>query len=267
MPEMLSVAAEFQELFTLLGLDSCDQVVRHLIPDLPEGGSGVLVERRSMAAPRKHVLTVFFKIYRHARPSWRFWCRPSKARREYQNYAALSQLGIRCPRRVACGENRTLPGLLKYAFIATEAIEGAQTLLEHLRPSSLTPTRTVTRHQRQLLTAELARMTRIIHQAGFFHNDLVWRNILITQSTSGSPLVWWIDCPRGRFVRCRWRHHRRRIKDLASLDKSAALQCSRPERLAFLLRYLGKSRIDDEVRRWVCAVQHYRKKRWPDDWH
>lgn len=267
MLEMLSIAADFQEWFTPLGLDTCDRVAHRFMPHLPKDGSGVQVERRVLIAPGKNELRIFFKIYRHASPSWRFWNRPSKARREYENYSALSRLGIRCPRRVVCGEKRTFLGRLRYAFIATEAVEGARTLAELLGPESRAREEAVPREIRSHLVAELARMTRVIHQAGFFHNDLVWRNILVSEMTSGSPLIWWIDCPRGRFVRCHWRRSRLRVKDLAALDKSASLYCTRSERLAFLLRYLERNGADDEVRRWARAIQEYRKKRWPDDWH
>jgi hypothetical protein len=101
-----------------------------------------------------------------------------------------------------------------------------------------------------------------IHRENFFHNDLVWRNILITCPPRGTPELWWIDCPRGRFASL----HRRRllIKDLALLDKEGARRCSRAERLAFVKAYLGRS-LDAEVKRLAKAILSYKRRRWRDE--
>jgi hypothetical protein len=108
-------------------------------------------------------------------------------------------------------------------------------------------------------------MTRQIHDAGFFHNDLVWRNILVTWQPPEKPILWWIDCPRGRFVFRKLSRRRRRLKDLALLDKSASNFCTRKERLAFVKEYLGKKGLDDEMKDLICRTVAYDRKRWPKD--
>jgi len=110
-------------------------------------------------------------------------------------------------------------------------------------------------------------MTRRLHQAGFFHNDLVWRNILATWTPPSPPSLWWIDCPRGAFHRWPVGRRRRVWKDLASLDKSASKCCTRAERVAFLLEYLGERRLTPSAKRLIREVQAYRRARWPEDWH
>ena len=63
-----------------------------------------------------------------------------------------------------------------------------------------------------------------------------------------------------------WSRERKRLRDLASLDKSAVKFCSRVERLRFLLRYAGKRCLDDEAKKLARACLDYRRRRWPEDW-
>jgi tRNA A-37 threonylcarbamoyl transferase component Bud32 len=103
-------------------------------------------------------------------------------------------------------------------------------------------------------------MTRRIHERSFFHNDLYWRNILVTRAVDGAPELWWIDCPRGHHSR--FRREPRRVKDLACLDRMASLHCTRKERLEFVRAYLGKDRLDNEVIHLARTVSTYRRRRW-----
>jgi tRNA A-37 threonylcarbamoyl transferase component Bud32 len=105
-------------------------------------------------------------------------------------------------------------------------------------------------------------MTRRLHDGGFFHNDLYWRNILVTGDSTGNPQLFWIDCPRGRYAR--FRRAQKRLKDLACLDRAASLFCTRAERLDFVREYLGKAALDDETRELAAAADLYRRRRWQD---
>jgi hypothetical protein len=104
-----------------------------------------------------------------------------------------------------------------------------------------------------------------MHAANFFHHDLVWRNILVEFAPPADPKLWFIDCPRGQFDRWSLVRRRRRLKDLASLDKSAMKFCTLGERLEFLKRYLAKTKIDADVKRLAREVSVYGKQRWPDE--
>jgi tRNA A-37 threonylcarbamoyl transferase component Bud32 len=116
------------------------------------------------------------------------------------------------------------------------------------------------------LRRQLAAMTQRMHAAGFYHHDLVWRNILVTWNPPQEPKLWWIDCPRGQFDRWSPRRRRRGLKDLASLDKSAVKFCTLGERVAFVRDYLGRRRLDDAAKQFLRAVRDYRRDRWPEDW-
>jgi tRNA A-37 threonylcarbamoyl transferase component Bud32 len=198
---------------------------------------------------------VFYKQYEYRPRNWWYFFRQSKARREFENYAVLAGLGIATAERIAFGEIRDRLFRVRRSVLVTRQVPGAQPWREAWAESSPP--------QRRALLQQLAEMTRRIHAAGFYHYDLYFRNLLVTQTAAG-PAIWWIDCPRGRWVS--WPYIRRhfRCKDLATLDRSAVdAGWSRATRLRFLLAYLQRSRVDREVRYWCRAVPRYRRRRWP----
>jgi hypothetical protein len=207
-------------------------------------------------------LDVFYKEYRYPKPSWSFVGRASKARREYENYGVFDRLGIPAARRIAFGEQRDALGRLKGAFILTEAIPGASSLRElvQTRPGSMS------RRARIELYRQGATLARRLHDAGFCHNDLVWRNLLVTWPAPDAPKLWWIDCPRGHFLRWPWQRRRKRIKDLASAYKSAFRFCSRADQLRLILLYQGRSALDEPTKRLIRDVVAFGRRRWPEDW-
>ena len=263
---MLIVAAAFQDAFAQLGLDTPALVRAHFLPGPIPAKTTVIVKPATLVQSDGSSMEVFYKQYEYAPPTWRFLGRPSKARCEYDNYGVFMRLKLPCARRVAWGEERDGWSRLRRAFILTQAIPDAVSLKEFFQaPAGLTSS--LRRSLRRTLRNQLADMTRRIHAADFYHHDLVWRNLLVTWRAPAAPQLWWIDCPRGGFVRWSPGRERRRIKDLASLDKVASQVCTRTERAAFIRAYLGRPSLDVEARKLIRAVLAYRRKRWPKDWH
>jgi len=97
----------------------------------------------------------------------------------------------------------------------------------------------------------IANYVRRIHEDGFTHGDLKWRNILVT--TTDAPCVFFIDCPSGgRKSFFRRRHFV--IKDLAGLDRPAAEYLSRTTRLRFYLWYRNQTRLTQEDKALIARV-------------
>jgi len=262
---MLEIESSYQPVFAELGLNSFEAVTAFFAGD-QRVTDGVLLRAKQLEAPECSSVSVFFKLYHHDSPSWAFFGRRSKARCEYRNYAAFAGLQIPCAERVACGELRDHWGRLRRAFIITRELPGALTLIDFVArhcPSGKLP---AARKLRHALRRQVAEMTRRMHRAGFYHHDWVWRNILVTWNPPGEPKIWCIDCPRGQFDRWSPRQTRRRLKDLASLDKSAVKFCTLGERVAFMRDYLGVRRLDSTAKRLLRAVREYRRVRWPEDW-
>jgi tRNA A-37 threonylcarbamoyl transferase component Bud32 len=80
-----------------------------------------------------------------------------------------------------------------------------------------------------------------MHRYQFCHNDLKWRNVLVSGDES-TPKITLIDCPSGRFW---WKpfFEYRRIKDLACLDKVAKNLLRRSQRLKFYCHYQGVDKL------------------------
>jgi tRNA A-37 threonylcarbamoyl transferase component Bud32 len=262
MKDLLIVDPAFRQRFEELHLDSAAAVLRFL-------GGDAIVGKNTVVAPVAlrfrdgSVEQAFFKQYIFSVPAWPFIGRRSKARREYENYTAFQRIDLPCPQALACGELRDALGRLRRAFILTRAVPDAQTLIEFVRTRCPKRATLASRKLRLDIITRFAPMVGRMHGQNFFHNDLVWRNILITCPLQGGPSLWWIDCPRGRFV---WMKRRRlQLKDLAALDKQASRNCSRGERLAFVKAYLGKTCLDAEAKRLAREILAYKRRRWRDE--
>jgi hypothetical protein len=263
---MLDIEPCHQPILSCLGLNSFDAITARFRPAGPSAAAGVRVEPKTLEAPGYPALAVFYKQYDYHPGSWRFFGRRSKARCEHENYRVFRELDIPCAEPVACGEQRDRLGRLERAFILTVAIPDALNLVEFVTRHCPQRNDETARQLRHEICQQLAAMTRRIHAAGFFHHDLVWRNVLVTWKPPARPKVWWIDCPRGQFDRVSpWRRGRV-LKDLASLDKSAVKYCSRGERVTFLRAYLGEKRLSAQGKHLLRDVLKYRKHRWPEDW-
>jgi tRNA A-37 threonylcarbamoyl transferase component Bud32 len=252
---------EYKSSLERLGWLSSEEIVKFFTDNqklLP-----VFIKEAVLKISQENLLTVFYKQYHYAKPSWKFALRASKARCEFRNYSEFQKLGIPSARPVVCGEQRDYFGRLSTAFIITQAIPHATDLVTFFTQYLADRKDAATRRLRREVLHALAKMTRRLHCADFFHHDLVWRNILVTWDNNG-PALWWIDCPRGQYDRWSPLRYRRRIKDLASLDKSAMQFCTRGERLAFVQCYLDKQRATAEVRQLVHATLTYGKRRWPN---
>ena len=158
---------------------------------------------------------------------------------------------------LAWGEERDALGRLRRSFILTRAIPESETLLEFYQ-------RRPPRAERLAAARQLAEITRRLHAAHFFGRSLVWRNILVSREPGAGLKLHLIDCPRGGAALLG--RERRRLRDLATLDKGAREHCSRSERLAFLLAYRQQPRLDDAARALVRGTLDYARRRWPEEW-
>lgn len=104
------------------------------------------------------------------------------------------------------------------------------------------------------VSRQIADASRMMHEQGFAHNDLKWRNILV--DAKPFPDVYLIDCPGGSFWWGPMLEYRV-IKDLACLDKLGKQVLSRTQRLRFYLWYCGKRRLGASDRKLVASVDRF----------
>ena len=189
----------------------------------------------------------YVKRYRaEGKHRWKAFGR-SRPLAEYRNLAYFEQLGIPVPRVVAYGTERTL-GLFRRGTIVTEAVPQATDLQTLVRTQ---PDLFLDRTWMFQVLRLLAGYVRRLHDDGFTHGDLKWRNILAT--TTETPRVYLIDCPSGS-RKLPPRHKHFVIKDLASLDKMAARHLSRTTRLRFYLWYSNQTRLTPKDKRLIAKV-------------
>ncbi|HEX6735143.1 MAG TPA: lipopolysaccharide kinase InaA family protein [Azonexus sp.] len=170
-----------------------------------------------------------------------------RVQKEWENLLAFQSWGIPTARLVAYGQERHGGRFVRGALI-TEELAGTADLAQMANEGDprLKDGRWVAAVSRQL-----AQATRAMHAAGFAHNDLKWRNLLVDRNEP--PRLYLIDCPTGG----RWWGpflDYRKIKDLACLDKVARYQLSRPQRLRFYLDYVQRPRLNAADRKVLAKV-------------
>ncbi len=111
----------------------------------------------------------------------------ANARRENDNLLLLAGSGVATPLPIACGVEKAGP-MVARSFLATEEVEGAQTLKELLQAAADDDP------QRNRLLLHAAQMTAALDQTGLVHRDLHLGNILL--DGAGRPIL--IDLQRAR---------------------------------------------------------------------
>lgn len=262
---MFGLHSQFCDELRSLGWTSFASIAGHFLGRETQRKSRVFVLRKTLKLPLSGEVEVFYKHYEYKTHWWGALWFQAKARREFRNYGVFASLGILSAEAFAWAEQKDRAGFLRRGCIVTRSIPQATELVELAKNQGTAPFAGQIRQQRQQIIEQLAAMTRRIHQANFYHNDLVWRNILITARDDGAK-VWWIDCPRGRFHRWSLLRKNLQLKDLAALDKCGSQHCSRVERWRFLKAYLGVKGSTPNAKRLARESVAFRKKRWPEDW-
>ncbi len=179
---------------------------------------------------------------------------PQRVRREWENLLAFQRWGIPTAKLVAYGLERRMGSFVRGALITEEVPDTVDlATMAAARDPRLESRKWVAAVLRQVADA-----TRLMHKAGFAHNDLKWRNLLVDGGEA--PTVYMIDCPSG----CYWVEpflSYRVIKDLACLDKVAIKTLSRSQRLRFFLEYAQLMRLDQKAKRDIGRILVFFKGR------
>ncbi len=206
--------------------------------------------------------TVYFKRYLLFGKPFKFYLRPSEPAVEVFSYKEMAKLGIPIAEPVAVGEIRRF-GSLFAACIVTKEIPETITLKEYAihEWTFLSP------QQRQeaylTISATVCQHLRTMHEAGFFHFDPKWRNILIRKNPSEKiDGIWWIDSPRGKKLPA-WRRRHGIVHDLASLSRLALSFLSRSQRLRFLYAYCGSNTTRKEIKNLTEKINQHLQRNPP----
>jgi hypothetical protein len=198
----------------------------------------------------------------------------SPGRAEAENAAGLRCAGIRVMPVVAYGERLGADGWLE-SFLLTEELRGFEELDRFIRrrfgahANQLAPPRpsdaranACDRDLRRLL-AEMARIARQFHAAGYNHRDFYCCHFFVREPRRGEFDIRMIDLQRIQ----RWPWFRRRwlVKDLSQLSWSAPAECIQTaHRMAFIKAYLGVRKLrpaDKRLIREVLDKHHVMQRR------
>ncbi|WP_426415754.1 lipopolysaccharide kinase InaA family protein [Aestuariirhabdus sp. LZHN29] len=184
----------------------------------------------------------------HKTKEFRSYLGMSRIVTEWRNQQQFVAWGLPAAQVVAYGQQRLLSKTQRGALI-TEALENTLDLAQMAEMGSPL---LQNRGWMRLVLRQLADITRALHDRRFAHNDLKWRNILVSQNPD-APRLYLIDCPAGR--RWVWPFLEHRIvKDLACLDKVAKYQLSRTQRLGFYLHYVDRPRLTAADRKRIGKI-------------
>ncbi|MCP5267982.1 MAG: heptose kinase [Zoogloeaceae bacterium] len=172
---------------------------------------------------------------------------PQRVVKEWENLLLFRQWGIPTATLVGYGLERKKGSFVRGALVTEEIPDTADmgTMANANDP------RLRDRKWVSAVSSQVARYTRILHGAGFAHNDLKWRNLLVDGAVE--PVVYLIDCPSGGFWHGPMLRYRV-VKDLACLDKIAKYQLSQTQRLRFFLDYVGHQRLTIADKRRIRRI-------------
>jgi hypothetical protein len=172
---------------------------------------------------------------------------PQCVKKKWQYLTLFEQFGIPTATLVGYGLERHCGSFVRGALI-TEEIPDTVDL------AALARTDDPRLHERSWvkeLSNQIAEHVRRLHAAGFVHNDLKWRNLLV--NNDGKPKVYWIDCPAGSYwwgVLLRYRI----VKDLACLDKLGKRHLSCTQHLHFYPAYRQDNRLAADDKKMIRKI-------------
>ncbi len=179
----------------------------------------------------------FFKRYSYPKSKQkRYWMRASKAQVETFGYAQLKKLGIPTLTVIAFGEKRSF-GKLVAAYIVTEGINDSMDLQQFAQDVWFDLPKAKRSEVYLEIRNQIFEQLNKAHQAKYFHQDLHWRNILVTEE-NGKYKTIWIDCPRARYRKVSMNAKHGQMVDLSCLARRCLDYLSRSERYRALSEYL-----------------------------
>jgi len=206
-----------------------------------------------------------FFLKRHRRPPLRQQIREllnrgkvvSGGRREWENIWKIRQLGIPTVDPVGFGEKRRW-GWEVESFLISQELTGACRLSEYLPRHFLLPLDPALLFRKRHLVRQLALLVRRMHEGGLFHRDLYLGHLFVRPQEEGGLELYLMDLQR--VIPSRWRAHRWRVKDLASLNFSAPKGWfTLTDRLRFYTEYRGITRLsrsDKDIIRRISRKSH-----------
>jgi hypothetical protein len=135
-------------------------------------------------------------------------------------------------------------GVLTKSYYVSEEIAGAKTIADYWRDDLLAQKGIAGYLRRRAVLKSLACLLKSLHEKRIYHNDLKAANILALDAGAATEDIFnLIDLQGVR--RCSYLSRRRRIKNLAQINRTLGNQLTQVEKLFFMKAYLG-DRFSDQ---------------------
>lgn len=264
-------AADWQQ---FAGPDWPDRIMDEEVTDRFHAKQGRSIGRWTLTSAKGTQLVAYLKRH-YVLPRWSGWLAAllpfrawSPGLQEWKNLMTATRLGLPVPRPLAAGELVGPRGKLQ-GFLAVEELTGMLALHEAIPLAQVRLSEMNFRKWKRSLGAELARLSRLLHDRSYFHKDLylchfyIHENDIRNEPTNWRGRVIVIDLHRlgrHRLTRVWWQ-----IKDLAQLAYSSEIPgVTAQDRLEFWKAYGGgkqRSLLARLVRwKWRLYRQHNLKK-------
>jgi len=186
------------------------------------------------------------------RKTWRHpVSREPTFRSEARNLRLLNSRGIAAPHMVYYGERKTPEGW--QVILATRELKGylpMDELIEKWHAEGWGKHRV----QRQRVIPQVAEVLRKLHHLRLVHNAMHAKHMFVQEQTGAACLI---DMEK---MRSRLTRRQAMLRDLETFNRRTA-HISRTDRLRFLLHYMHKARLDDDVKAcWRILVDRAEHK-------
>jgi hypothetical protein len=161
----------------------------------------------------------------------------SAARRSLSGAATLLREGYATARPIAAVEHRRRGVLIK-SFYVSEEIAGAKTIADYWREDLRCLKGVEGRLKRRVVLRTLARLFKSLHQRGIYHNDLKASNVLALDREPASKEIFNLIDLQG-VKKCFYVSQRRRIRNLAQINRTLGSHLTQTEKLCFMKAYAG----------------------------
>jgi tRNA A-37 threonylcarbamoyl transferase component Bud32 len=255
----VTINPDYRELLKVADLDSIQGVIRSKLGDVistdhkREKNVVKRIEITFEGKPRVFYLKLYWNYLFE-----KIWCRAfrgslvgrSMVRAEYENLEKLAGWGFRVPQLVAWGDHRFAGGVI-HAFIISEEIPQAMGVDYLVHEWLEQQTEAVHKQKKAELIHEVAMAVRRMHDHGFEHHDLFFRNMMV--SGQDMSKLYMMDAPRA-YVWPACMMQKRRAVDLATLDAAATEVFTRSQRMRFMHIYLGHDQLTDKDKQLIRQV-------------
>jgi hypothetical protein len=177
---------------------------------------------------------------------------PSAAMRSLSGAVSLLGAGYATAAPVAAVEYRKWGILIKSLYFAEE-VAGAQTVNAFWKEHLAALKGSAAYRKRRAFLRELAGLFSSLHARRLYHNDLKAANLLIHASEARPQGVFNIIDLQG-LRRCFYISNRRRIKNLAQLNRTLGSLLSKTEKLFFLNTYNSISRSHKRKKKALITI-------------